>query len=570
MQGIREFLETVLREIELYQADGRSDSAAFLAWFLVNFFRLDAQDAIDAICDSPNDKGIDGLVADEIGAEISLFQSKYATSAQRRQGDADIRDFVGTSQWFDSPEAVEQLLDSTASEELKSLISRFDVVEKVGSAYAVKLYFVTSKRLDPVALEYMETVNTPETVLEVWDLDKLRSQYARFSRATKVMRRHKFSCNPRNVVKYSTVEDLDVIVLPLKASEIADMEGIQDRSLFARNVRYGLGRTRVNREIQETLRRQEEHDKFFLYHNGLTIVCDHFSFENGNLIVENYSIVNGCQSVVTFFENRNDLTKELAVLAKVIGVDVEDPLAEAITYSNNNQNSISMRDLRSNHRIQIELQNEFEKLFGDQVQYRIKRGEEISSDIVIDNEYAAQMITAFYLGEPYSSHQKYKLFDASYYRVFHRRIRAEHIYLAHLLMQATEDSIAEVQDDLIKKYGLTKFLFLHVMRRIMEKSDLGSEILDNPRQIVLEHSGALERAAKEILDLLVVDFNYYVGERQAEGYFDYKSDLKSEAAVTRITSELLKSYDKGLVRHPEESFELILQGEMAEPPASPE
>ena len=36
----------------------RSESSAFLFWFLENFFRLDKQEATDCICDQKNDKGI--------------------------------------------------------------------------------------------------------------------------------------------------------------------------------------------------------------------------------------------------------------------------------------------------------------------------------------------------------------------------------------------------------------------------------------------------------------------------------------------------------------------------------
>ena len=36
---------------------GRTESAAFLIWYLQNYYRLDEVDAIDAVCDQKGDKG---------------------------------------------------------------------------------------------------------------------------------------------------------------------------------------------------------------------------------------------------------------------------------------------------------------------------------------------------------------------------------------------------------------------------------------------------------------------------------------------------------------------------------
>lgn len=68
----------VRSEVKEYHIQGRSESAAFLAWFLFKFFRVDTEQASDAVCDSQNDKGIDGILVDDQTAEILLFQAKFA------------------------------------------------------------------------------------------------------------------------------------------------------------------------------------------------------------------------------------------------------------------------------------------------------------------------------------------------------------------------------------------------------------------------------------------------------------------------------------------------------------
>lgn len=49
--------------LKAHTCDGRTESAAFLVWFLENILRLDDVEAADAICDGPSDRGIDAVWA---------------------------------------------------------------------------------------------------------------------------------------------------------------------------------------------------------------------------------------------------------------------------------------------------------------------------------------------------------------------------------------------------------------------------------------------------------------------------------------------------------------------------
>ncbi|HEY8993227.1 MAG TPA: hypothetical protein VIM71_00965, partial [Lacunisphaera sp.] len=40
---------------------GGTESRAFLAWFLENYWRLDETEVFDAVCDGSGDKGVDGI-----------------------------------------------------------------------------------------------------------------------------------------------------------------------------------------------------------------------------------------------------------------------------------------------------------------------------------------------------------------------------------------------------------------------------------------------------------------------------------------------------------------------------
>jgi hypothetical protein len=89
------------------------------------------------------------------------------------------------------------------------------------------------------------------------------------------------------------------------------MQGIADRSLFLLNVRLGLGRTRVNKDLETALKEKQHHPQFVLFHNGVTIICQKLTRRGKKLQIEDYSIVNGCQSAIAFHENQKFLTPEL-------------------------------------------------------------------------------------------------------------------------------------------------------------------------------------------------------------------------------------------------------------------
>lgn len=66
----------LLNLIKPYLAPKRSESASFLIWYLVNFYRLDDVDATDAVCDQNGDKGVDGIYLNEGAGTIDILQSK--------------------------------------------------------------------------------------------------------------------------------------------------------------------------------------------------------------------------------------------------------------------------------------------------------------------------------------------------------------------------------------------------------------------------------------------------------------------------------------------------------------
>lgn len=535
---------------------GRAESSAFLIWFLENFFRLDPQDAIDSVCDQTNDKGIDGIFVDDEEEKIYLLQSKFSPNNDQQQGDNDLRNFIGARQWFNDENTLNNLLDSTASRDLKSLVKRTKVSEKL--SYDLISVFVTNKTFNVHANEYIEITQS----LEHWDKNDLFNKFTYFADEENIFPAKELFVTNHSKIEYNLPDGTISRVFSIKAKELIKLDGIQDRTLFYKNVRYGVGKTRVNASIKDTIQNQEEHPNFFLYHNGITIVSQELTedLENNKISLTGYAVINGCQSMLTFFENQNKLSNNLFVLVKIIKLNLTSPMVRKITYFANNQNSISLKDLRSNDSVQKALQQEFFEIFNNTILYKRKRGEsEDGYAVIIDKDFAAQLIEAFYLGKPQDTHLKQKLFGEDYTTIFSRRINAEKIYLAFLIYNIINSNSGLLENEQIRTYGLAIFFFSHVFAIILEEDEIGRTVFENPLEFITTKKDILTQTITKLWNLLTPDINFDIEEYKNEhnNFFDYKNVFKNKDFVTTMAGKIKSDYVRLTRRNIQDSFKEI-------------
>lgn len=151
-------------------------------------------------------------------------------------------------------------------------------------------------------------------------------------------------------------------------------------NLLARNLRYHVPGTAVDRAIEDSINNNPEY--FWLKNNGITIICDDFVFDGNKVVLTNFSIINGGQTTYKLSRNRN-LSEEYDLflpckIVRVIG-DTEDEKANfilEIAKATNSQKAIKPADLRANAPEQIRFCAAMRDVG---VFYQTKRGEEIPS-----------------------------------------------------------------------------------------------------------------------------------------------------------------------------------------------
>jgi len=561
--NIEEFTNRMNNEVNRWAVSSGSQSRAFLKWFLVNYFRIDEDAAADYICDNRGDKGIDGIYVDDLSSEIFVFQCKCSGRPGSSQGDSELREFGGVKPWFESPTNIQGLDDSTANQELRAIVGRLELMGKIAQGYKVNLVFVTNRVFDTNATEYFGVVGE---YYDGWDFNRLFDTYTYAGKDKPVIGAFSFLVESKNIICHNLPNDVSLLVFAAKATDIVRLDGIQDGALFDRNVRYGLGKTRINREIAKTIHLANEHDRFLVYNNGITIVCERAEVGEAKLDIENYAVVNGCQTVLTLYENKNLLDDRVKVLVRLVKAGRDEALSKQITYYNNNQNAISPRDLKSNDKVQEDIQKQFSDYFGNKVLYNIKRGEsDHGYDVVIPNDFAAQLIASFMLKEPHTAHQKTQIFTENYQRIFSRHISPPLIFLLHEMYRNIDKNCSGIRNPGARDYKTTRFFLMCVLREILDEDELGQRLRADADHFYRIHKDRYNDAFDKTSSMLVLDFNNYVAsQEQTNQYFDYKNILRNAQMTQNMARQIITDYKKGLIFHPEESFSQLLASKAAQ------
>lgn len=545
-EGFFEFLKDEIKE------NDKGKSYNFLKWFLINYYAVDEDKVDDYICDGHGDQGIDAIFVDEQTEEIFLFQGKFKENFGDER-ETEIARFVGSKSPFENKENIENLLQGTGNDLLKNLVKDLELEEKVGN-YGLKLIFLSNGKKN----RQIEELIGHNKNLEFYGIERLNEEYVELNDGD-------FDEDIELEIEESKimvpVED-KIFVLSLKVKTILEkFKGIDDMRLFSKNVRYGLGKgTRVNKEITNTLSDPEDKKNVLAYHNGITLVCGGIEVEGNVLKLKNYSVVNGCQSILSFYRNKDKINEDVEILVKII--KAEEEFSNNITKYTNTQNPVQVRDLKSNNTFQKKLQKEFEDF---EIFYEIKRGEPnpdgVSNNGVLKNDFVAQLISSFHLGMPHISHEKTKLFNDHYQEIFSSKINAPFVLIMNEIYNSIDTD--EIEQENMKTYKPVKFFILWVLGELLKQDDEGKKIFSNPIEFYDEHKDNLRDIFDKIYGLFIPGFNAEIEEiekclRDEGKIFDYKNMFRNKEELDKIKKSLVKEYKRAIVRHEGDKIENII------------
>ncbi|MBK1664791.1 hypothetical protein CKO38_08435 [Rhodospirillum rubrum] len=532
-------------------------SKRFLKWFLENIFRLDEFETDDACVDAKHDKGIDAVYVDDISEIVFIIQSKTKTSDKAELGDTELRDFAGTMRQLDSKKKIDELTGETKNTRLKQALLRSSVAEKVEAGYEVRGVFITNVLGNIDAKSYLAKVND----IDFFDAKEISQEYVDLEVDGGISENFNFDVSDSDVIEYDAGGAAARIFLA-PALNLTKMKGISDGTLFEQNVRLSLGNTKVNKSIKDSIRQKKEHKNFPLYHNGINVLCGMITKEDHQeIVVQDYVVVNGAQSLTSLLSERAKITDDLKILVKLIETKGDAALSQKITRNSNNQNSIKSRDLKSNHNIQQRLKVEVRKCSGDKIAYEIKQGENNKGKEIISNEGAGLVLLAADLDQPWSCHQKYKIMDELHSDIFGRPSVTGHRVIAlWKCFQATKTALPHIENTSFANYTLTKYFLLYAVMSIIKDDRDGARVLADIDKVV--EKGRVDKFVEGFSDLASAaanDLNAEIASEEDE-HFDYKNYLKSQKWSKSTAAKMLAQHKKDVLRKKADPIGKIFKG----------
>lgn len=134
------------------------------------------------------------------------------------------------------------------------------------------------------------------------------------------------------------VSEAYIAIVPLKSfveCVLMDSEHKMRTHVFEENVRAFLGAENpVNKQIKNSILNTNSQKQFAILNNGVTIISPDVKVQNDRISIEDYQIVNGCQTSNVLYENYDKLLPESMITIKVIEATDPDVIADVVKATN--------------------------------------------------------------------------------------------------------------------------------------------------------------------------------------------------------------------------------------------
>jgi hypothetical protein len=310
--GVQDEIRKMAREELNIRDPGRLKSLAFVYLCVKTTLDLDIDEAFDCLTDGGGDFGVDAMhITEEIDGEFSvtLFQGKYKTNLE---GNAHFEE-NGINALIN---AIRHIFDP--SSELGTINDRLKV--KVEAARSmIRDGFIP--RVRAIACNNgLKWNDASQVAIDRAGLgDQVTWEHVNHDVLIGLVQRLQPVNETLRLSGKAIMEDMNfsrVCIGRIPVSEVAAIMSIHGERLLERNIRryMGLHGNRVNEGIRDTLDSTNPAN-FYFFNNGLTIVCEDFSYNalqssDYQVKVENMQVVNGGQTCMTIYKTAKEFQEK--------------------------------------------------------------------------------------------------------------------------------------------------------------------------------------------------------------------------------------------------------------------
>ena len=383
-----------------------------------------------------DDLGIDGIAIIVNGTMVSDWEevedlaavNKYlevelifcqAKSGGNFNGAEISNFFFGIADLFSIKPALARNEEIRAKEEVIRKIYGKSALFKRGNPI-VKIFYVTNGKWQDDAKLLARIENEKENLLELNVFSSVeftavdaRSLQRLYARAKNRLSRTVEFASKITLPSLPGIQESYLGYLPIQEyiKLITDDTGTIVRGLFYDNVRDFQGENPVNHEMEETLRSPAQ-QLFILMNNGVTIVADSINKTGDMFTIEDYQIVNGCQTTHVLYNNINTITGPVHIPVKLI-VSQDGAVKNSIIKATNRQTPVKTEELTALTDFQKALEDYYTAITGPcqlyyerrSQQYRAAAGIEKIRIVSISNQIRA--FASMFLGLPHQASRYY-------------------------------------------------------------------------------------------------------------------------------------------------------------------
>ncbi len=493
---------------------GRLKSLAFVFLCVKTMLDLDSEEAFDCLTDGGGDFGVDALhITEEMDGEfgVTLFQGKYK---QNLEGNSNFEQNGITAMI----NAIRHIFDPSA--DLGAINDRLRVkVEQARSLIRDGLIPRVRAIVCNNGLKW--NADAEQSIDRAGFGDQVTWEHVNHDTLIGILQSIKPVDETLRLTGKAMVEDMNfsrVCVGRMPVSEVAALMRNHGEKLLERNIRryLGLHGNRVNEGIRTTLHSTTP-ENFYFFNNGLTLVCDKFTYnalQQGDfqVKVKNLQIVNGGQSCMTILKTAEELEKagqslpvQASVLVRLYELTSDnDDVVLQITHATNSQNPVDLKDLRANDAKQQQLEQSIQDLG---YTYRRKRMDTPARPTDITTGAAAEAVLAVWRQAP---HQAKFLtrehFGKLYDTIFTASLNGAQVVIAVLLYRIAENHRKRPHDDdpLFVRYA-SCFIAMQMGRRLLKNLSVALDGLNHrnfaqAKQLLDEHGEAYFTASRQDID----------------------------------------------------------------------
>ena len=468
--------------------------------------------AIDSLTDSPNDKKADIIYINEAEGIACIAQGMTAADWGKAEAPANKASDLNTAvAWLlqrsmdEIPETIRghaQLLREGLDQE---------TITKLIFAYAHNAYESANVERELEATRQLvggldisqhcevEVVELGLRTIEALHLTSLGS--------IQVIDEIQF---PASQYIKETGDGWDAFVISINGAKLFDLYDKHRNSLFSANLRDFLGSRNAARNVNNTIKTTAETESgvFYIFNNGITIVCNKADYKNDMLNIHGISVVNGAQTTGAIHAAGREHAINVSVVARVIVVE-DHAMIPRIVAANNTQNAIVAWDRRSNDAVQIRLGEEFGAI-GIQYVHRRDNARQPANSIFADQ--VGQMLCAFSGDLQTAIRAKANIFeiDSTYNEVFPGTLGIGHVFGIQVLGWAYDKVKRELKTKLpsgtmtdsekgqlrLLDYPASKQFLIRVMGDLREQ--ISGKSLPDPHEFALKDEAILADSSEVI------------------------------------------------------------------------